>query len=97
MPTDKGKAGDFPGQNNLPSVLRAASKGGLRVPVAREIPGGRVRTSRKCEQRTCPSGIQPEDPAHRDPANFILCIAVHHRFKVFSKIWTPTSSLPSLQ
>ena len=88
---------DFPDQNNRLPFSGQASMGGLRVPVAREIPGGRVRTSRKCEQRTCPSGIQPEDPAHRDPANFILCIAVHHRFKVFSKIWTPTSSLPSLQ
>jgi len=68
---------DFPDQNNRLPFSGQASMGGLRVPVAREIPGGQVRTSRKREQCTCPPGIQSEAATPADPANFILCISVH--------------------
>ena len=80
---DNDKSGNSPCKNSRRRFFGQASRGGLRVPAAREIPGGRVRMSRKREQRTRPPGIQPEDPAHRNPANFILCITVYHWFSAF--------------
>ena len=51
--------------------------------MAREIPGGRVRASRNASIRTRHPGISPKRRLTSDPANFILCIRVHHWFPAF--------------